>query len=130
MPTDSTSRQPTPAVDFTLDDFRAQFEQLKKMSPMMDVMASMPGMGDMIQEGEDLKDAFRRIQGMIDSMTKEERRDADIIDIGRRRRVASGSGVEPHEIEQFLGQFETVRDLMRKLATMSIWERIKWVKGL
>ena len=116
--------------DFTLDDFRKQFEQLKKMGPMKDVMASMPGMGDMIPEGEDPEDAFRRIQGMIDSMTKEERRNPDVIDISRRRRIASGSGVEPHEIKQFLGQFEQVRDLMRKMAKMSIWERIKMVTGM
>ena len=116
--------------EFTLDDFRKQFEQLKKMGPMKDIMASMPGMGDMIPEGEDPEDAFRRIQGMIDSMTKEERRNPDVIDIGRRRRIASGSGVEPHEIKQFLGQFETVRDVMRKMAKMSIWERIKMVTGM
>jgi signal recognition particle subunit SRP54 len=116
--------------DFTLDDFRKQFEQLKKMGPMKDIMASMPGMGDMIPEGEDPEDAFRRIQGMIDSMTKEERRNPDVIDIGRRRRIAAGSGVEPHEIKQFLGQFDQVRDLMRKMAKMSIWERIKMVTGL
>jgi len=103
---------------------------LKKMGPMKDIMASMPGMGDMIPEGEDPEDAFRRIQGMIDSMTKEERRNPDAIDIGRRRRIASGSGVEPHEIKQFLGSFETVRDVMRKMAKMSIWERIKMVTGM
>jgi signal recognition particle subunit SRP54 len=116
--------------DFTLDDFRKQFEQLKKMGPMKEVMASMPGMGDMIPEGEDPEDAFRRIQGMIDSMTKAERANPDVIDIGRRRRIAAGSGVEPHEIKQFLGQFDQVRDLMRKMAKMSIWERIKMVTGL
>jgi signal recognition particle subunit SRP54 len=116
--------------EFTLDDFRKQFAQLKKMGPMKDVMASMPGMGDMIPEGEDPEDAFRHIQGMIDSMTKEERRNPDVIDINRRRRIASGSGVEPHDIKQFLGQFEQVRDLMRKMAKMSIWERIKMVTGL
>jgi signal recognition particle subunit SRP54 len=116
--------------DFTLDDFRKQFEQLKKMGPMKDIMASMPGMGDMIPEGEDPEDAFRRIQGMIDSMTKEERRNPDVIDLSRRRRIARGSGLEPHEIKQFMGQFEQVRTLMRQMAKMSIWERIKMVTGL
>jgi signal recognition particle subunit SRP54 len=116
--------------DFTLDDFRKQFEQLKKMGPMKDVLGSMPGMSDMIPEGEDPEQAFRRIQGMIDSMTKEERRNPDIIDLNRRRRIASGSGTEPHEIKQFLGQFEQVRTLMRQMAKMSIWERIRMVTGL
>jgi signal recognition particle subunit SRP54 len=116
--------------EFTLDDFRKQFAQLKKMGPMKDIMSSMPGMGDMIPDGEDPEVAFRRIQGMIDSMTKDERRNPDVIDINRRRRIAAGSGVEPHDIKQFLGQFEQVRDLMRKMAKMSIWERIKMVTGM
>src|SRR6185437_955713 len=116
--------------DFTLDDFRKQFAQLQKMGPMKDLLGSMPGMSEMIPEGEDPETALKRIQGMIDSMTKEERRNPDVIDINRRRRIAAGSGIEPHEIKQFLTQFETVRDLMRKMATMSIWERIKMVTGM
>jgi signal recognition particle subunit SRP54 len=115
--------------DFTLDDFRKQFEQIAKLG-MKDVLSSMPGMGDMIPEGEDPEDALKRIQGMIDSMTKEERRNPDIIDIGRRRRIAAGSGTEPHEIKQFINQFDQVRTLMRQMAKMSIWERVKMVTGL
>src|SRR4051794_18706027 len=115
---------------FTLDDFRKQFEQLKRMGPMKDVLASMPGMGDMIPEGEDPEVAFTRIKGMIDSMTKEEKRNPDIIDLNRRRRIAVGSGTQPHEIKQFLGHFDQVRTLMRQMAKMSIWDRIKMVTGL
>jgi signal recognition particle subunit SRP54 len=116
--------------DFTLDDFRKQFAQLKQMGPMKDLLSSMPGMSDMIPEGEDPEVAFKRIQGMIDSMTKQERRNPDLIDIGRRRRIAAGSGTEPHEIKQFLVQFQQVRTLMRQMAQMSIWERIKMVTGM
>ena len=115
---------------FTLDDFRKQFEQLAKMGPMKDVLGSMPGMSDMIPDGEDPEQAFRRIQGMIDSMTKAERRNPDVIDINRRRRIAAGSGTEPHEVKQFIGQFEQVRTLMRQMAKMSMWERIRMVTGL
>jgi signal recognition particle subunit SRP54 len=115
--------------DLTLDDFRRQFEQVQKMG-MKDVLSSMPGMSDMIPEGEDPEQALKRIQGMIDAMTKEERRNPDIIDISRRRRIAAGSGTEPHEIKQFLGHFDQVRTLMRQMAKMSIWERVKMVSGL
>jgi signal recognition particle subunit SRP54 len=116
--------------DFTLDDFRKQFEQLKKMGSMKEVLSHMPGMSEMIPDDEDPETAFRRIQGMIDSMTKQERRNPDVIDIGRRRRIAAGSGTEPHEVKQFIGQFEQVRTLMRQMAKMSIWERIRMVTGL
>ncbi len=116
--------------DFTLDDFRKQFEQMKKMGPIKDLLGSMPGMSEMIPEDEDPEKSFARIQGMIDSMTKEERRNPDVIDINRRRRIAAGSGTEPPEIKQFLAQFTQMREVMRKMAQMSIWERVKMVTGM
>jgi signal recognition particle subunit SRP54 len=115
--------------DFTLNDFRKQFEQIAKMG-MKDLIGRMPGMSELIPEGEDPEVALKRVQGMIDSMTKKERADPDLIDHSRRRRIAEGAGVEPHEVKQFLQQFEQVRVLMRKMATMSIWERMKMVTGL
>src|SRR5207253_2651572 len=102
-----------------LDDFRKQFEQLKGLG-MQNVMSSIPGMSDMVPEGEDPEESLGRIQGMIDSMTKEERRNPDVIDINRRRRIATGSGNEPHQVKQFLNQFEQIRTLMRQMAKMSI----------
>jgi signal recognition particle subunit SRP54 len=116
--------------NFTLDDFRKQFEQMKKMGPMKDILGAMPGMADMIPEDEDPEQGLKRIEGMIDSMTKKERADPDIIDLPRRRRIAAGSGVEPHDVKQFLVQFDQVRALMRQMAQMSVWERIKMVTGL
>jgi len=116
--------------DFTLDDFKAQFAQLKKMGNLKDVVKMMPGMGDMIPDDEDPEAGIKRIQGIIDSMTKSERKNPDVIDLSRRRRIAVGAGVEPHEIKQFLTQFEQVRTLMRQMAKMSIWERLKMITGL
>src|SRR5438270_3051357 len=115
--------------DLTLQDFRNQFAQLHKMG-MKDMISRMPGMAEMIPEGEDPEAALKRVQGMIDSMTKDERRNPDLIDQSRRRRIASGAGVEPHEIKQFLVQFDQVRTLMRQMAKMSLWERMKMVTGL
>ncbi|HLJ95996.1 MAG TPA: signal recognition particle protein [Gemmataceae bacterium] len=122
-------QQKLAAGDLSLEDFRKQFEQLQRMG-MKDVLNSMPGMSDMLPEGEDPEQALKRIQGMIDAMTKEERRNPDIIDISRRRRIAAGSGTEPHEIKQFLGQFDQVRTLFRQMAKMSLWDRMKMMTGL
>jgi signal recognition particle subunit SRP54 len=117
--------------DFTLDDFRKQFEMLAKMGSMSDMIKALPGgFSQMIPEGEDPEAAVKRLRGMIDSMTKEERRNPDVIDINRRRRIASGSGTEPHEVKQFLGQFEQVRVIMRQMANMSIMDRLKMMTGL
>jgi len=115
--------------NFTLDDFRKQFEQIRKLG-MKDLLERMPGMSDMVPKGEDPEVAVKRIQGMIDAMTKKERNDPDVIDLSRRRRIATGAGVEPHEIKQFLGQFNQVRTLMKQMASMSTWQRLKMMAGL
>jgi signal recognition particle subunit SRP54 len=93
-------------------------------------MSRMPQMDGLIPEGEDPEEALKRIQGIIDSMTKEERRNPDIIDISRRRRIAAGSGTEPHEIKQLLQQFEMARTMMRQMAKMSMWEKVKAFSSL
>lgn len=116
--------------DFNLNDFRKQLDQLKKMGSVKDLIGHMPGMEEMIPEGEDPEKAFLKIQGMIDSMTKKERADPDCIDLSRRRRIAKGCGSEPSEIKQFLTQFEQIRQLMRQMMNMSIWERIKMITGM
>jgi signal recognition particle subunit SRP54 len=115
---------------FTLEDFRQQFANVAKMGGMKDMIGMMPGMSDMIPEGEDPEVAIRRVQGIIDSMTKAERNDPDIIDASRRRRISAGSGVQPQEISQFLKQFDTVRQIMKQMMSMSIWQRMKMMSGL
>ncbi len=115
--------------NFTLDDFRKQFEMIAKMG-MKDMISRMPGMAEMVPEGEDPEVALKRVQGMIDAMTKKERADPDIIDTPRRRRIAKGAGVEPHEVNQFLKQFGQVRVLMKQMSQMSMWQRLKMVTGL
>lgn len=114
---------------FTLDDFRMHFQNIQKMG-MKDMIGRMPGMAEMIPEGEDPEVALKRVQGMIDAMTKKERDNPDVIDAGRRRRIATGSGVQPHEVTQFLKQFDTVRALMKQMMSMSVWQRIKMVTGM
>src|SRR5581483_1397114 len=115
--------------NFTLDDFRKQFQMIAQ-GGMKDMISRMPGMAEMIPEGEDPEVALKRVQGMIDAMTKKERRDPDLIDQSRRRRIAAGAGVEPHEVKQFLQQFDQVRALMKQMAQMSLWQRLKMVTGL
>lgn len=117
--------------DFTLDDFRAQFEQISKMGNLKDIMSKMPGMDGMLSDiDEDPETAFKKFQGIIDSMTAEEKRNPDMLDLSRRRRIAAGSGTEPHDVKKFVEQFETVRTVMRQMMNMSMWERVKMVTGL
>ena len=87
---------------------------------MKDLIGRMPGMADMIPEGEDPEAALKRVQGMIDSMTKKERQNPDIIDTPRRRRIAAGAGLQPHEVHQFLKQFDQMRTITQLLRNQAI----------
>lgn len=117
--------------DFTLADFRGMFEQIHRLG-IKNMMGMMPGMDMSLLEeiDEDPEAAFRRMQGMIDAMTPEERKNPDIIELSRRRRIARGSGVEPHEVKKFLEQFQMVRTLVKQMMNMSLWQRVKMMTGL
>jgi signal recognition particle GTPase len=67
---------------------------------------------------------------MIAAMTDEERSNPDLIDSGRRTRIATNSGTDPQEVEKFLAQFQQVRAVKRQMASMSLWQRIKLVIGI
>ena len=110
---------------FSLDDFRKQMEMLKKMGSAKDLLASMPGMGNVIPSGQDPDQSLRRIQGMIDAMTKAEKANPDLIDYNRRLRIAKGSGTKAEEVKQLLNQFEQARGLMKMFAGQSMFEKIK-----
>ena len=112
---------PATGTEFTLEDFRKQLEQWKRMGRMGDVLAGMPGTYDRVTGGEDTEQSLRRIQGLIDAMTRKERDSPDILDNPRCRRIAAGAGILPQDVERFLGQFQQLRVLMEQMAQMSIW---------
>ena len=89
-----------------------------------DVLAGRPGKDDKIARGEDTEQGLRRIRGLIDAMTKEERDSPDILDKPRCRRIAAGAGVSPQDVERFLGQFQRLGVLMRQMEQMSIWDSV------
>lgn len=115
---------------FNLNDFRKQLDMLKKMGPAKDLINSMPGMSQLMPAGQDPEQSIRRIQGIIDSMTRRERADPDEIDYDRRLRIARGSGTRAEEVKQLLTQFEMMRNVMRAMAKMSMLERIKMMSGM
>jgi len=118
-----------PGRRFTLDVFRMHFQNIQKMG-MKDMIGRMPGMAELILEGEDPEVALRAISRMIDAMTAEERADSDLIDAGRRVQIAEAANVRPEEVGEFLKQFDMVRALMDQMMSMSVCQRIKMVLGI
>jgi len=118
---------------FTLDDFKKMLGQTKKLGPMNKIMGMIPGMGaaaDMMGDMDAEKD-MRRLTGIIDSMTPEERRNPKkTIDQSRRRRIADGAGVQPHEVNELVKQFEPIADMMKQMAGMGMRDRMKAMQQL
>jgi signal recognition particle subunit SRP54 len=120
--------------NFTLDDFMAQMGQVGKLGPMKKVMGMIPGMGDMMKtyqmhEG-DIEQQMKGFKAMYQSMTPAERKKPEMIDHGRRRRIARGAGVDSHAVSSFIKQFEQARDMMRAVGSMGIMGRFKLMRAM
>ena len=103
------------AGSFTLDDFLEQMQTMKKMGPLKDLMAMIPGMKELTQ-GQDLDvSEFSRMEALIYSMTPQERARPEIIDHSRRRRIARGSGTEARSVRDLVNQFNQARKMMKQL---------------
>jgi len=103
---------------FTLEDFRGQLEQIKKMGPIGQLLQMVPGAGQMAGAAQQAVDSgeMKRIEAIIDSMTPEERRRPDIIKASRRRRIALGSGTTTAEVNRLLKQFVEMQKMMKMVS--------------
>ena len=102
---------------FTLEDFRSQLIQIKKMGPIGQLLQMVPGAGQMAGAAQEAVDSgqMKRIEAIIDSMTPEERRRPDIIKASRRRRIAIGSGTSTAEVNRLLKQFVEMQRMMKMI---------------
>ena len=124
---------------FDLNDFLSQLSQMKKMGGLSGLMDKLPsqlsakagklGPADMDRAERDV----RRMEGIINSMTPQERRKPELLKATRKRRVAAGSGVHVQEVNRLLNQFEQMRDMMKKMkggGMMKMMKRMGGMKGL
>lgn len=101
---------------FTLDDFLVQFESIKKMGGVKDVIGMMPGMAGMkIKDGDINEELIDKYKAIICSMTKRERDNPDIIKSSRRKRIAAGSGTTIQQVNQLLKQYEQAKTMMKSM---------------
>ena len=109
---------------FDFADFKQQLEQIKKMGNMKDLLGMIPGVGKQIKDLDINEDSFKAIEAMINSMTPEERADPDLIDLGRKKRIARGSGKDISEVNAFMKQFEQMRDMMKNMNKAGIFGKM------
>lgn len=103
---------------FDFEDFKTQLQQIKKMGNLKDLLGMIPGVGKQIKDLDINDDAFKGIEAMINSMTLEERRNPDVINPSRKQRIAKGSGKDIAEVNQFLKQFDQMKDMMKMMNKM------------
>jgi signal recognition particle subunit SRP54 len=101
---------------FNFDDFLQQMQAVKKMGGMKDMLKMMPGMGSQVDELDMDDNAIGKMEGLVHSMTKQERQDPDIIDSSRRRRIAAGAGAEVNDVAGLVKTFMRSRDMMKTLS--------------
>ncbi len=121
------------AGEFTLEDFKKMLSQTRRLGPLGKVMGMIPGMGGMQEMlgNADLDKDMNRLFGIIDSMTADERRNPSrVVDQSRRRRIAAGAGVEPHEVSDLVKQFDGMASMMKGMAGLGMRERMQQVQQL
>jgi signal recognition particle subunit SRP54 len=101
---------------FNFNDFLNQIKQIKKMGNMKELMGMIPGVGKAIKNMDIDDDAFKGIEAIIDSMTPGERDDPKILNGGRRKRIAIGSGSDIQEVNQLIKQFEETQKMMKMMS--------------
>lgn len=100
---------------FTIEDFYEQIQTIKKMGSVRDLLGMIPGMDRALKGVSIDENAFKHVEAIILSMTKEERRRPELLDGGRRRRIALGSGTKVQDVNRLLKQFDQMRRTMKKL---------------
>jgi signal recognition particle subunit SRP54 len=102
-------------ASITLEDFLAQLEQVRKMGPVKNLLKMLP-FGDKLGPVDEVDEKdFDQIQAIIRSMTPAERAGPDLIDASRRRRIATGSGTEPQDVNALLKQFRQMKKMMKHM---------------
>lgn len=103
---------------FDFQDFLDQLQQIRKMGSLKDLMGMIPGVGKALKGVDISDDAFKGVEAIIRSMTPSERADPDLIDMSRKKRIALGAGKDISEVNQFMKQFDQMRQMMRTMQKM------------
>lgn len=117
-------------MSFTFDDFLEQMDQVKNMGPLDELLAMIPGANKM----KGLKNAtldekqLSHVEAIIQSMTKEERKNPEVMNASRKRRIAKGSGTTVSQVNRLLKQFSEMKKMMKQMANMNTGKKGKGIR--
>ncbi len=104
---------------FDLNDLLAQFQEVKKMGPLKQVLSMIPGMDKQLRDVDIDDRQVLRVESIIYSMTDKERRRPDILNASRKRRIAAGSGVKVEDVNRLLKQYEQMKKMFKQMNNSS-----------
>ncbi|MBS2968957.1 signal recognition particle protein [Metabacillus sp. KIGAM252] len=112
-------------ASFTFDDFLEQLGQVRSMGPLDELLGMIPGAGKMkgLKNVQVDEKQIGHVEAIIKSMTKEEKQHPEVINAGRRKRIAKGSGTSVPEVNRLLKQFEDMKKMMKQMTSMSKGKR-------
>jgi signal recognition particle subunit SRP54 len=117
---------------FDLEDFRDQLQQMKNMGGIGAMLDKMPGMGGMAQAAQSQLDTkqFDRMEAMINSMTAKERKNPDLINPSRKRRITAGSGTAVPDLNRLLKQHKQMQKMMKKMKGGGMQRMMRGMGGM
>jgi signal recognition particle subunit SRP54 len=118
---------------FDMNDFKAQLTQMKKMGGMSGLLDKLPAQFQQAAAGANMDQAekqVRRMCGIIDSMTPQERAKPELIKANRKRRIAAGAGVQVQEVNRMLNQYDQMNTMMKKLKGGGLMKMMRGMKGM
>ncbi len=117
---------------FSLGDFRDMMQKLRKPGLMQKMLMLMPGMGEIskMMGNQDSEKEMRRLTGIVDSMTPDERRNPKLLDQSRRRRIAQGCGAQPSQVSDLVKQFEMLAPMLQMATSGSMGDKMKMMQQM
>jgi signal recognition particle subunit SRP54 len=117
---------------FDLEDLRDQLQQMQNLGGITSVLDKLPGMGNMAQMAEqaDVTKQFKRMESLINSMTPAERRDPEILNGSRKRRIVQGAGVDIQDLNRLLKQHKQMGKMMKKLKGDGMKKMMRGMSGM
>jgi len=114
----------------TMDDFLSQLKKLRRMGPLKQLLGFLPGVGSMLKDLPIEDGQLNRIEGIINSMTGEERKNVKLLNNSRRRRVADGSGTDLQQVSQLTKTFGMVAKMSKQMAGVGAMDKMKAMKEM
>jgi signal recognition particle subunit SRP54 len=114
----------------TMDDFLTQLRSLRRMGPMKQLLGMLPGIGSMLKNVEVDEKQLDRLEGIVHSMTTDEREDLKLLSKSRVKRISAGSGTAAAEVNQLCKQFESMQKLTQQMSGLGMMGKAKAMKEL